>query len=154
MNKPDWVHKAQNWLENLKENGYRLTAPRQAVVETIASSQQILSPMDVYERARRQYPRLGLVTVYRTMEKLEELGCLQRVHLPTSCQGFVPAATGHQHLLICEQCGMAIYFSGDSEKMDTLIEDVAENSGYTIRDHWLQLFGLCENCRRTAADNL
>ncbi len=137
----------ENWLESLKQNGYRLTSSRQAVVETIALSQQILSPMNVYERARQQYPRLGLVTVYRTMEKLEELGCLQRVHMPTGCQGFAPAATGHQHLLICEKCGMVIHFSGDSEKMDSLIENVAASSGYLIRDHWLQLFGLCENCQ-------
>ncbi len=148
MNKLEQEKIAKKWLENLQQNGYRLTAPRQAVVETIAASQQILSPMDVYERARQQYPRLGLVTVYRTMEKLEELGCLQRVHLPTSCQGFVPSATGHQHLLICEQCGRVVYFDGLSEKMNSLIAHVAENSGYTIRNHWLQLFGLCEACQR------
>lgn len=148
MNKLEQAKMAENWLENLQQNGYRLTAPRQAVVETIVASQRILSPMDVYERARQQYPRLGLVTVYRTMEKLEELGCLQRVHLPTSCQGFVPSATGHQHLLICEQCGRVVYFDGDSEKMNSLIAHVAENSGYTIQDHWLQLFGLCQACQR------
>lgn len=140
--------KAAKWLELLKENGYRLTAPRQAVVETIAFSRYILSPMDVYEQARRQYPRLGLVTVYRTIEKLEELECLQRVHLPTNCQGFVAAVTGHQHLLICERCGMVTYFDGDSEKMDSLIREVAEASGYKIREHWLQLFGLCEQCQQ------
>lgn len=143
----DPLNRAEKWLNSLKENGYRLTAPRQAVVETIAASQQILSPMNVYEQARQQYPKLGLVTVYRTMEKLEELGCLQRVHMPTSCQGFVAAVTGHQHLLICEQCGKVIYFNGDSDKMDSIIREVAESSGYKIGDHWLQLFGLCESCR-------
>lgn len=147
MNNHGMEKNAESWLELLKENGYRLTAPRQAVVETIASSHYILSPLDVYEKARQQYPSLGLVTVYRTIEKLEELGCLQRVHLPTSCQGFIAAATGHQHLLICERCGKVIYFSGDNEKMGAMIADVAGDSGYSIRDHWLQLFGLCSDCK-------
>ena len=140
---------AKNWLDSLKENGYRLTMPRQVVVETIASSQRILTPLDVFEYARRRYPSLGLVTVYRTIEKLEELGCLQRVHQPTGCQGFVAAAAGHQHLLICEQCGIVSYFSGDSKKMDALIDAVVKSSGYQVHDHWLQLFGICEKCKQS-----
>jgi Fe2+ or Zn2+ uptake regulation protein len=40
---------ASEWLKCLQENGYRLTAPRQAVVEIIAYSQNVLSPLDVYE---------------------------------------------------------------------------------------------------------
>jgi Fe2+ or Zn2+ uptake regulation protein len=34
---------ASEWLKCLQENGYRLTAPRQAVVEIIAYSQNVLS---------------------------------------------------------------------------------------------------------------
>ncbi len=149
MKLDDKFETANKWLECLKDNGYRITAPRQAVVETIAQSNYSLSPLDVFELARKKYPRLGLVTVYRTVEKLEELGCLQRVHLPTSCQGFVPAATGHQHLLICEKCGRVLFFDGDSEKMDMLIGEVAEMSGYAVRNHWLQLFGVCPICQES-----
>jgi Fur family transcriptional regulator, ferric uptake regulator len=138
---------AQGWLERLQSNGYRLTAPRQAVVETIASSPYVLNPMEVYEQARQRYSRLGLVTVYRTMEKLELLGLLQRVHQPSGCQGFVPASTGHQHLLVCQNCKRVQVFQGDLEQMDTLIDEVGKNSGYRIDDHWLQLFGLCSACQ-------
>lgn len=137
-----------DWLESLKKNGYRLTESRRAVVETLGRSQRILAPWDVFEQARQRYPGIGLVTVYRTIEKLEELGCLQRVHQPSGCQGFVAIATGHQHLIICEKCGAVRFFSGDGSKMGSLIEEVAANSGYLVRDHWLQLFGLCEDCRR------
>ncbi|MBN1145785.1 MAG: transcriptional repressor [Anaerolineales bacterium] len=135
------------WLGCLQANGCRLTAPRQAVVEILVSSQRVLSPMDVYELGRANYPKLGLVTVYRTIEKLEELGLLQRVHQPSGCQGFVAAFTGHQHLLICQRCGRVTYFSGDLEKMGGLMDEVAQGSGYLIKEHWLQLFGLCANCQ-------
>ncbi len=137
---------AQEWLDRLQANGYRLTAPRQAVVEIIASSRQVLSPLEVYERARKRYPRLGLVTVYRTVEKLEELGLIQRVHQPTGCNTFVAAVSGHQHLLICQACGKVEVFSGD--RMEGLIDSVGAESGYQIREHWLQLFGLCGDCKR------
>jgi Fur family transcriptional regulator, ferric uptake regulator len=135
------------WLERLQANGYRLTEPRRAVVETIAASRRLLSPLDVYEQAREAYPSIGLVTVYRTLEKLEELGLVQRVHRPTGCQSFVASAPGHHHLLICRDCGSAEYFSGENEMLGRLMEEVAAASGYTIHEHWLQLFGVCAACQ-------
>ncbi len=138
------------WLSCLQNNGYRLTEPRRAVVETIATSQHVLNPFDVFELARARYPKLGLVTVYRTIEKLEELDLVQRVHRPSDCQAFIAAFSGHQHLLICQQCGRVEFFSGEHERMDALIQSVSADSGYQIKDHWLQLFGLCANCQPDA----
>lgn len=135
----------ENWLVQLQANGYRLTEPRRAVVEIIAGSQHILTPLEVYARARAKSPSLGLVTVYRTVEKLEELGLIQRVHQPSGCQAFIAAAPGHQHLLVCQGCGRVEYFSGD--RLEALMSDVAGESGYRIQDHWLQLFGYCSACR-------
>lgn len=135
------------WLERLRKNGYRSTGSRRAVVEIIATSSRVLSPMDVYERARQNYPSLGLVTVYRTIEKLEDLGLVQRVHQPSGCQAFVASVGGHQHMIICQHCGRVQFFSGDQEELDGLMSSVAEGSGFSVHDHWLQLFGLCAKCR-------
>jgi len=147
MNRHKSQLRTQEWLERLKENGYRLTAPRQAVVKVIASSEYVLNPLDVYEQARQRYLRLGLVTVYRTIEALEQVGLLQRVHQPSGCQGFISAFKGHQHLLICEQCGRVEIFSGDADRIEKIIGQVESQSGYAIHDHWLQLFGQCKKCQ-------
>lgn len=137
----------EDWLNCLQANGYRLTAPRKAIVETIATSQRVLNPFEVFELARAHYPKIGLVTVYRTIDKLEELDLIQRVHQPSGCQAFISAFSGHQHLIICQGCGQADFFSGETDKMDTLMAEIGEISGYKINDHWLQLFGLCQNCQ-------
>jgi Fe2+ or Zn2+ uptake regulation protein len=135
------------WLNALQENGYRLTGARKAVVETMAGSLRAMTPLEVYDSARTSYPALGLVSVYRTLEKLEELHLIQRVHQPEGCQAFIPAGQGHQHLLLCQRCGRVTYFEGDN--LDGLIAGISEKTGYKIRDHWLQLFGLCQNCRQS-----
>lgn len=139
------------WLDCLQENGYRLTAPRQAVVEVVACSRYVLNPLDVYEQARQRYSKLGLVTVYRTLDKLEEIGLLQRVHQPSGCQGFIAAFRGHQHLLICQRCGRVEMFGGDLEKIADLLAEVEKTSGYTVQEHWLQLFGVCSECQQIAS---
>jgi Fur family ferric uptake transcriptional regulator len=136
---------ATTWLTQLQENGYRLTAARRAVVKTVAGAERALTPIEVYDIARKQNPALGLVTVYRTLEKLEELHLIQRVHQPQGCQAFIATSQAHQHLLLCEGCGQVKFFEGDD--LDSLIAAIEKKTGYQIREHWLQLFGLCSNCR-------
>jgi Fur family transcriptional regulator, ferric uptake regulator len=136
---------AETWLTQLQENGYRITKARGAVVEVVVQSNHALTPIEVYDMARKKYRALGLVTVYRTLEKLEELHLVQRVHQPMGCQAFISACQGHQHLLLCQNCGQIAFFEGDD--VEPLIQSVAKKTGYEIREHWLQLFGLCANCR-------
>ena len=133
------------WLSQLNEQGYRLTGSRRAVVETMAASVRALTPIEVYDTARKSYPALGLVTVYRTLEKLEELHVIQRVHQPQGCQAFIAASQEHEHLLLCQNCGQVTFFEGDD--LDTLIGVISKKTGYQIREHWLQLFGLCQTCK-------
>jgi Fe2+ or Zn2+ uptake regulation protein len=133
------------WLEKLQTNGYRLTESRRTVVEIMAKSKRALSPLEVYDLARGQHAGLGLVTVYRTLEKLEELQLIQRVHQPRGCQAFIAAFTGHQHLILCSQCGKVEFFAGDN--LDGLFEQIGGQTGYHVEDHWLQLFGVCADCR-------
>lgn len=133
------------WLERLQASGYRLTAPRRAIVELLAASQKALGPIDLYDLGRAQYPGLGLVTVYRTLEKLEELGLVERVHQPGGCHRYLRATQGHQHLLLCTGCGQVAYFDGD--ELDPLFHTVAADTGFEIDRHWLQLYGLCPACR-------
>jgi Fur family ferric uptake transcriptional regulator len=140
---------AQDWLNKLQDSGYRLTAPRRAIVELLAASAHAMGPLELFDEGRRGYHGLGLVTVYRTLEKLEELGLIQRVHQPGGCNMYLRANQGHEHLLVCTACGRVEFFSGDD--LHTLFEGLAQRSGYQIGEHWLQLHGLCPTCRPAAA---
>ncbi len=139
------MQNAREWLEKLQESGYRLTAPRRAVVQVLADSHYTLNPSQVYTEARRLSPHIGLVTVYRTIEKLEELGMVTRVHELDGCHSYIAAPNGHQHLLICTSCNRAEYF--EEEDLSPLTERLGAERGYQIQDHWLQLFGLCPQCK-------
>lgn len=145
MNIQAFQNPVEIWLARLQENGYRLTDSRRAVVQAIASSERVLTPLEVFDRARPQCASLGLVTVYRTLSRLEELGLVERVHQPGDCHAYIARLPGHQHLLICQHCGRAEYFSGD--RLERLMEKVAAESGYQVSQHWLQLFGLCDECQ-------
>lgn len=134
-----------SWLEKLSKSGYRLTDSRRTVVEVMAETNRALSPLQAYDLARARHSGLGLVTVYRTLEKLEELGLIQRVHQPEGCQAFIAAFSGHQHMLLCSRCGRVQFFDGDN--LDPLILKIHSDTGFQINDHWLQMFGICAECQ-------
>jgi len=135
----------ENWLVRLQSSGYRLTAPMRAIVEIIAQSEYVLGPLELFDLGRKAYPQMGLVTVYRTLEKLEAVGLVQRVHQTDNCHGYLRASHGHEHLLLCTRCGRVEYFTGDD--LSGLVQTISQRSKLQIKEHWLQLHGLCENCQ-------
>lgn len=140
---------AETWLARLQEAGYRLTGPRRWLIETLSTSQRALEPLALYDTARQHYPGMGLVTVYRTLEKLETLGLIQRVHHPDGCHLYLRAPRGHEHVLLCTACQRAEYFSGDD--LGPLMQSISRRTGFRIDSHWLQFNGLCADCQDASA---
>lgn len=135
----------EKWITLLQESGCRITSPRAAIIETILASQRGLEPLELFDLVRKTHPGIGLVTVYRTLDRLESLGLIQRVHQENGCHMVMKAAVGHEHYLFCSRCGKAVLFEGDD--LTTLVSRVESNSGYKVNDHWLQLFGVCPACQ-------
>ncbi len=134
------------WLAQLETNGCRITTPRRAIVNIMANSIRALEAVEIFDLGREDHPQLGLVTVYRTLEMLEQLGLVQRVHQPGGCHLYLKAPNGHEHILLCKSCRRTDYFSGDD--LSELIEETSQNSGYEIEDHWLQFIGICRSCQQ------
>lgn len=135
------------WEDRLADAGFRITAPRRAVMEVLQEAEAPLSPQDILEEGSDLHPRLGLTTVYRTVALLRDLDLVRRVHRSDGCHGYVAASPGHRHHVICQRCGRTMEFPG-SKDLAVLIADVEQSTDYRIEDHLLQLFGLCPACRR------
>ena len=129
----------------LRQGGFKVTPQRKAVLENIAFTHECFTSDDIYNAIHQAHPEIGLVTIYRTLEKLEEVGLILRVHQSNGCHSFIAAPQGHQHLLICRACRRAEYFSGDN--LAPLMITIGEERGFSIQEHWLQLFGLCALCQ-------
>ncbi len=142
-------HRAGQWEKTLKSSGFRITEPIRVILRVLAESPRALGALEIYDAGRQQLPRLGLVTVYRTLAKMEETGLLQHIHQADGCHRMAPACEGHQHLMICNRCGRLVFFTGDN--MDSLFQRVADSTGFRVEDHWLQLFGLCPECVTSGA---
>ena len=136
----------QRWLDLVEKSGCRLTAPRKAIVALLVDARCAMDPIEIYNTLHKQNPRVGLVTVYRTIDLLSRLHLVERIHQPDGCHMVLRAARGHEHVVLCTECGRAEYFPG--EDISKWIDSISRESGYRIESHWLQLQGLCEDCQQ------
>lgn len=135
----------------LHDSGYRVTDPRLAVAKVLLEAEDWLAAEEIHRRARVHHPGLGLVTVYRTLDLLDELGRVRRIHLEDGCYGFVRTELAHGHHLVCRGCQQVVEFPG-SEDLDGLMERLAGQTGFVIDDHMLELLGVCPGCQGTARE--
>lgn len=128
----------------LHQAGYRLTQPRLAILQVLEEDDTGLSPEEIHQKGKEICASLSLVTVYRTLELLTELGLVRRVHSEHRCHGYASAGA-RRHYLICEKCHRVVEFP--CEGLDDLIESVRQQTGYIITEHLLELSGLCPACQ-------
>ena len=129
----------------LAARGYKLTRPRRAVLRVVGESGASLTPAEIHARARKYYPQVSLVTVYRTLDVLVECGAIRRVHQSDGCHAYARASEGHAHHVICERCHSVVEFDGCD--LTDLLAAVQRRTGFRIEGHWLELFGACPSCR-------
>ena len=132
----------------LREYGYKLTPQRRAVIRTIISSQDHLTPAALHEKVHQDYPDIGLVTVYRTLEILARLGLICELHAGDSCRSYTISALGHHHHLICSSCGTVVDFPG--LELGEVEQSLSQETGFRIDGHLLEFTGLCQACQKEA----
>ncbi|MCG8499331.1 MAG: transcriptional repressor [Firmicutes bacterium] len=127
--------------------GYKPTTQRQAVLEVILKNQdKHLSAEEVFAETKKTNPRIGLATVYRTLQLFEKVGVLQHISLDDGCMRYEMADPEqkyeHQHL-ICEVCSDVIEIRED---MAFFAEKVFLQKGFRITTHQVKAFGICKKC--------
>ncbi|MBN2002599.1 MAG: transcriptional repressor [Anaerolineae bacterium] len=140
--------KGKLWETILSVAGHRITTSRRVVMQVLACTETPLAPHDILAQGRATYPRLGLASFYRTLERFERFGLACRVHIEEKCHSYVAQQPGHRHQVLCQKCGRATEFLG-CDHLDTLIAIVEASTCYQINDHLLQLSGICPTCQDT-----
>ena len=144
---PEMVYTEKKTEQELRNHGYKITPQRLAVISAIAGSHEHLTPAAIYERVHRDYPSIGLVTIYRTLEMLTELDLICETHAGGSCHSYLmrrPAE--HHHHLICSDCGKVVDFT-DCDLGD-LESRLVKETKFKINGHLLEFIGQCRRCSK------
>jgi Fur family ferric uptake transcriptional regulator len=139
-----WSERA---LAQLRETGHRRGSARLAVIDFLDRQPCCLGAQEIHDRLRALGTPVGLASVYRVLDTLAQKGLLQRLDLGDGVTRFEPLRTDedHHHHLVCDGCGRVEVFA--DERLETVIRDVEQRSGYAVAAHDVVLRGACTACR-------
>ena len=119
------------------------------MLHAIASTREHLTPMALYQKVHQETPRIGLVTVYRTLNILAELGLICEVRTGENTRSYIGSPPEHHGHLICSECDKVVDFTGCN--LGELEQRLSRETGLAIDDHRLEFFGLCHDCQETGS---
>lgn len=137
--------RTEQWCIVLQRHGYRLTPARRAMVATIAGYRGPFNAAQILACAQAKQPRLGLATVYRTLETMEALGLIQRFHDNQGCHNYLGLGEESPPFVRCSNCGRLDYVEGVA--LQAFVDTVAAQCNYQIEHYSLQLSGVCGECQ-------
>lgn len=134
--------------EALHDARYKLTPQREVTLRVLLENESDhLSAEDVFMKVKDKYPEIGLATVYRTLELLNELKILDKINFGDGVSRYDLRKEGAEHFhhhLVCINCGSV------EEIEEDLLGDVelkVENDfQFKITDHRLTFHGICRDC--------
>ena len=130
----------------LKQHNYKLTPQRRAVLKVLSSSQEHLTPAEIYDMVRLERPGVSLVTIYRALHVLTGLGLICEVHAGGNCRRYlIRRQAKHHHHLICSSCGAVVDFTGCD--LSQLGKRLSRETGFEIKTHLLEFLGRCRDCQ-------
>jgi Fur family peroxide stress response transcriptional regulator len=122
-----------------------MTPQRMAVLKVLIGNEEHLNVDQVYERVRPDFPMISIATIYKTISMLKEMGEVIELDLNSDKKHYDGhGPTPHPHL-ICTQCNDIIDI--EESNLNSLSQDVAQNTGYEIKNIQVNLYGICPQCQ-------
>ena len=126
---------------------FRVTKQRKKILDVLISAEQHLLAQDIYQILKDNGSKVGLATVYRTLDLFEEAGIIakRKFNGDSAYYEINPKQHENHHHLICKGCGKVIEVE---ELLPQNIEErLREEEGFHVEDLCLQMYGYCEDCR-------
>ena len=130
-----------------RSRGYPLTAQRRVVFEALLERTDHPTAEMIYETVRGRLPEIHRATVYRTLDRLVELGVATRVHRLGLAARFDPNVDRHDHA-VCVRCGAMedLEAAADDAPLPPEVEALSRR-GFSVLGQSVQVQVLCPACR-------
>jgi Fur family transcriptional regulator, ferric uptake regulator len=122
----------------------RPTRQRAAVSSVLDEVTDFRSAQQIHALLRRRGERIGLATVYRTLQALADAEAVDVLRGADGEAVYRRCSDGHHHHLLCRRCGRTIEVDGPGVERWTT--RVADQHGFVDVSHQLEIVGTCRDC--------
>lgn len=134
----------ERFREFLTRKNLRLTAQREAIIESVFGTSQHFTAEQLLEWSRRRDRSVSRATVYRTLPLLTESGLVREMDFGKDYKFYDPNYAQHpQHNhIVCQNCDHIIEF--ESDEVEQLVTRISQRLGFTASSHRLQITAKCD----------
>jgi Fur family peroxide stress response transcriptional regulator len=130
--------------QKLKDNGYKITPQRLAIVKILAESESHPSVENIHDLIKNDFPTMSLATVYRNILLFKSLGEVLELGFPDGSNRYDGNKPYPHPHVICIKCKKIV--DPDLDSLDEMKREVALETNFKILNHRLDFFGICSNC--------
>lgn len=136
------------YMEILKQRGFRLTSQRKVIVKTLINNvDKHPNAQELLKMVQDDDPSVGIATIYRTVEILNQMGLLNTMNLEEGFSRFeVPGDTMHFHTF-CKYCGKIIHLNCEKEK-EAIVREWIKSTGFRLLPQTFEISGICGDCAK------
>ena len=134
-------HNKLDYLDKLREQGFRLTKQRQAILDAVCQADGHATIGEVLYQAKVIEPGIDRSTVYRTVNLFVKLGLVIVAETESRERTYEIVKEEHHHHLICKKCGVDIEI--ESRLVEEFYQGLNTEYGYQVEMDHLIVFGVC-----------
>ena len=134
-----------NLMAVLEDNGYRSTAPRQAIIGLLEGKQGGFTVEEISEAL----PAVGRATVYRTIKLLLGAGVICKLALADGAPVYSLSRVEHHHHTVCVKCGAVGEFRAAT--VERLLRAIGDDIQGEVVGHRIEFYIDCNDCLRSGS---
>ena len=148
MAAPDKSTAKKKFVDFLQGKKLRITSQRQAIIETVFSTEEHFSAEQLLKWSRKRDKTVSRATVYRTLPLLTESGLVREMDFGKDHKFYDPNYADHPNHshIICNDCSKIVEF--ESDKIKKIENEISQKLGFSVKKERLEITGSCEELKR------
>jgi Fur family ferric uptake transcriptional regulator len=129
----------------IKKKKLRMSHPRFIIYQELSNTKNPVSPQELYQSLLKKKRRIGLTSIYRSLDLFESLGIVFKIMRGSNVKYKLCELENHHHHIICKMCGDVVEL--DFCDISDWARKVVASTGYQVTDHQLNFYGFCGTCK-------
>ena len=127
------------FLQFLEGKSLRMTAQRQAIIDTVFSTEEHFTAEQLLDWARARDKSVSRATIYRTLPLLTASGLVREMDFGKDYKFYDPNYAEHpnHNHIICEDCERIVEF--ESDQISRIESEITHQLGFAVKTPRLQI---------------
>ncbi len=123
--------------------GLKETKTRRKILTLLENSKEPMTAEDIFKVLLED--EINLSTVYRTLNSFISRNLISKEIRQDGIAVYHYITSEHHHVLICTKCNKKIFL--DDCPYQEIDRSIYEKTGFSIKHHNIELYGLCKDCQ-------